>query len=468
MTPTCLAQILTTPLWHGHQQQGLTPIKGITTDSRFLQPGYVFLALSGERFDGHQFVEQAIAEGAICAIVNSDFAAHHPDWPLLAVKDTLAAYQAIAHWWRQQFKIPVIGVTGSVGKTTTKELIAAVLSTQGNVLKTEANYNNEIGVPKTLLQINDTHDYAVVEMAMRGRGEIALLSQIAAPTIGLITNVGTAHIGRLGSEMAIAEAKCELLAEMPDDSIAILNHDNSRLIQTAATVWSGKTLTYGLTGGDLTGKLIDPQTLQVEGIDLKLPLPGSHNALNFLAALAVWKVIQAENTSAQQLYEPLKTGLNVVLPAGRAKRYDLDNDIVILDETYNAGLESMKAALQLLTETPGKRHIAVLGTMKELGEKSVEFHRQIGQLTQELNLNALFILAEVPEATAMATGAAGLPFIKIEDIESETAHQNLTQQLLEFIKPGDRILLKASHSVGLNKVVEQLREQGTGNRQVGK
>ena len=457
MTPADLTQILTTPLWHGCKQQGLTPIKGITTDSRSLQPGEAFLALSGERFDGHQFVEQAIAQGAVCAIVNSDFAARHPDWPLLAVADTLAAYQAIAHWWRQQFKIPIIGVTGSVGKTTTKELIAAVLSTQGNVLKTQANYNNEIGVPKTLLQIDHRHDYAVVEMAMRGRGEIALLSQIAAPTIGLITNVGTAHIGRLGSEQAIAEAKCELLAEMPKDSIAILNHDNPRLIQTAASVWSGKTVTYGLTGGDLSGKLVDPQTLQVEGIELKLPLPGSHNALNFLAALAVWKVLQPKNTPPQQLYQSLKTGLNVVLPAGRAKRYDLDNDVVILDETYNAGLESMKAALQLLAQTPGKRHIAVLGTMKELGEKSAEFHHQIGQLTHELNLDALFILAEIPEATAMATGAVGLPFIEIEDIESETAHYNLTQQLIEFIQPGDRILLKASHSVGLNQVVEQLR-----------
>ncbi|MGB3532302.1 MAG: UDP-N-acetylmuramoyl-tripeptide--D-alanyl-D-alanine ligase [Microcoleaceae cyanobacterium] len=457
LTPTDLAQILTTPLWHGCENQGVTPITGITTDSRHLKPGEVFLALSGERFDGHKFVEMALAAGAVCAIVESDFAATHPQLPLLAVEDTLAAYQAIAHWWRQQFNIPIIGVTGSVGKTTTKELIAAVLSTQGNVLKTEANYNNEIGVPKTLLQLCDTHDYAVVEMAMRAPGEIALLSQIAAPTIGLIINVGTAHIGRLGSEQAIAEAKCELLAEMPGDAVAILNHDNSRLIQTAATVWSGKTLTYGLESGDLTGELIDSQTLRVEGINLNLPLPGSHNALNFLAALAVWKIIQGETTTPEILYQPLKTGLNVVLPAGRAKRYDLDNDIVILDETYNAGLESMKAALQLLVETPGKRHIAVLGTMKELGEKSVDFHHQIGQLTNELNLDALFILAETPEATAIATGADGLSIIKTIDIASKAADKILTQQLIEFIKPGDRLLFKASHSVGLNKVVEQLR-----------
>ncbi len=457
ITPARLSQILTTPLWHGCEKQGEIPVKGITTDSRHLKPGEIFLALSGERFDGHQFVEPAIATGAVCAIVDSKFAAAHPQWPLLGVNDTLAAYHTIAHWWRQQFTIPIIGVTGSVGKTTTKELIAALLSTQGNVLKTQANYNNEIGVPKTLLQLSSNHDYAVIEMAMRGRGEIALLSQMAAPTVGVITNVGTAHIGRLGSEEAIAQAKCELLAEMPNDAVAILNHDNSRLIDTAASLWSGKTLTYGLMGGELTGKLIDSQTLRVEGIDLKLPLPGSHNALNFLAALAVWKIIRGENTPPPRLYQPLKTGLNVVLPEGRAKRYNLDNDIVILDETYNAGLESMKAALKLLAETPGKRRIAVLGTMKELGEKSVEFHHQIGQQIHQLKLDALFILAEIPEATAMATGAAGLPLIKIEDIASDNAHQTLTQQLIEFIKPGDRLLFKASHSVGLNQVVKQLR-----------
>ncbi len=457
LTLHLLSQILNTPLWNGCDLEGVKPVTGITTDTRALKPGEVFLALKGERFDGHRFVESALQAGAIAAIVETSFATLHPDWPLLSVDQTLTAYQAIAHWWRQQFSIPIIGVTGSVGKTTTKELIAAVLSTQGTVLKTEANYNNEIGVPKTLLQLSSEQDYAVVEMAMRGPGEIAQLTQIACPTIGVITNVGTAHIGRLGSEAAIAQAKCELLAEMPKDAIAILNHDNSRLIETAATVWSGKTLTYGLEGGDLTGEFIDDQTLRVEGIDLKSPLPGAHNALNFLAALAVWKVIQGETITPQELYHPLKTSLNVVLPKGRAKRYDLDNDIVILDETYNAGLESMTAALQLLVTIPAKRHIAVLGTMKELGDKSEEFHQKIGQLTRELKLDALFILAELPEATAMATGAAGLSFIEVKDLESETAHQTLNQRLIEWIKPGDCLLFKASNSVELNRVVEQLR-----------
>ncbi len=432
---------------------------GITTDSRTIQPGEAFLALRGERFDGHNFVEGAIAQGAICAIVEPEFAATHPNLPLLAVPDSLQAYQTIARWWRDQFDIPIIGVTGSVGKTTTKELIAAVLGTQGKVHKTQANYNNEIGVPKTLLQLTSEHDYAVIEMAMRARGEIAQLTQIAQPTIGLITNVGTAHIGRLGSEEAIAEAKCELLAEMPDSSLAILNHDNRRLIETAATVWSGETLTYGLEGGDLQAELINPQTLRVEGVDLPLPLAGVHNASNFLAALAVLKAINARKLSPQELYAPLMSGVSVELPEGRAKLEQLPNDIVILDETYNAGLESMIAALQLLAQTPGQRHIAVLGTMKELGERSLEFHQTVGQTAQQLDLDALFIFAELSEAAAMATGAAGLAFVEVGDLQAQDTHNSLATRLAEFVQPGDRILFKASHSVELNRVVDQLRSQ---------
>ena len=457
ITLTQLSQIVAVPLPPQCDTPQDAQVIAITTDTRTLKPGEAFLALRGERFDGHHFVEQAIAQGAVCAIVDADFTAD-PNLPLLTVEDTLVAYQTIARWWREQFTIPIIGVTGSVGKTTTKELIAAVLATQGKVHKTQANYNNEIGVPKTLLQLTSNHNYAVIEMAMRAKGEIALLTQIARPTIGLITNVGTAHIGRLGSEQAIAEAKCELLAEMPQNSVAVLNSDNRRLMDTAATVWSGETLTYGLEGGDLKGELIDTHTLRVEGLDLPLPLPGYHNASNFLAALAVLKIIQGPGLTPTQLYTPLQTGLSVQLPAGRAKCYELSNDILILDETYNAGLESMIAALKLLIETPGQRHIAVLGTMKELGERSLEFHQKVGKMAQELNLDALFILADAEEAIAMATGAKGLPVVEMGKMDVENIHNQIAEQLIEFIQPGDRILFKASHSVELNRVVEKVRE----------
>jgi UDP-N-acetylmuramoyl-tripeptide--D-alanyl-D-alanine ligase len=442
-----LKAILSTPSANTSEISADSLCTGINTDSRSVKPGEVFLALRGETFDGHAFVETAWKRGAIAAIVDRQLPLPIPQF---VVPDTLKAYQKIGRWWRDRFNIPVIGITGSVGKTTAKELISAVLSTHGKVLKTEANYNNEIGVPKTLLGLTEAHNFAVVEMAMRGRGQIAELTEIARPDIGVITNVGTAHIGLLGSEDAIAQAKCELLAEMPKTSIAILNHDNQRLMDTAATVWQGKTITFGLDGGDVCGKLIDADTIEVEGILLPLPLAGEHNALNYLAAIAVAKALNID-------WSNLANGLSVILPDGRAKRYELDNDIVILDETYNAGLESMLAALKLLAQTPGKRRIAVLGTMKELGDRSLEFHQQVGEYAQQLNLDALFILADLPEAEAMAKGAEGLPIVEVTDFATPNAHELLAKYLQEFVESGDRILFKASHSVALDRVVEQFK-----------
>ena len=416
-------------------------VMGIATDSRSMKPGEIFVALVGENFDGHSFVDTAISQGAIALIVS-----RQPDItediPQFIVADTLKAYQQIAHWWRDRFSLPVIGITGSVGKTSTKELIAAVLNTQGKVLKTQGNFNNQIGVPKTLLEISSEAKYAVIEMAMRGKGEIALLADIARPTIGIITNVGTAHIGRLGSKEAIALAKCELLAQMPKSSIAILNHDNPLLIETAAQVWQGKTITYGLEGGDIRGELIEGNILRVAEHDFPLPLAGVHNASNYLAAIAVAQVLNIP-------LAPLTAGLQVQLPQGRSRRYNLPDDLVILDETYNAGLESMLAAVQMLKETPGKRHIAVLGTMKELGTYSAQLHRQVGEKVKELDIDLLLVLADEAETREMAAGATGITTECLND------RNLLAQKLKEIVATGDRILFKASNSVGLNKVVEE-------------
>ncbi|MGF1535761.1 MAG: UDP-N-acetylmuramoyl-tripeptide--D-alanyl-D-alanine ligase [Elainellaceae cyanobacterium] len=415
-------------------------IAGFSTDSRTVAPGEVFVALVGEKFDGHRFLEDVQAKGAIVAIVSRPV---DSSLPQILVSDTLAAYQAIARWWRRQCPAKIVAVTGSVGKTTTKELIAAVLGIQGKVIKTQANYNNEIGVPKTLLALTPEHDYAVVEMGMRGRGEIALLSQIAQPDVGMITNVGTAHIERLGSEEAIAKAKCELLAEMPPSSIAVLNADNARLMETAASVWSGKTVTYGLKQGDVRG-IFNGAQLEVAGHTLPLPLPGRHNALNYLGAIAVARALGLDWTA-------LEAGLDVTLPAGRAQRYDLPNDIVLLDETYNAGLESMVAALTVLAETPGTRRIAVLGTMKELGEHSVALHQRVGEAVRSLGINLLLTLADEAEQAAMIAEAGTV------EAEAFSSREELAGRLVALARPGDRILFKASRTVGLEKVVEQLR-----------
>ncbi|BCL35477.1 UDP-N-acetylmuramoyl-tripeptide--D-alanyl-D-alanine ligase [Nostoc sp. MS1] len=417
---------------------------GIQTDTRILKPGEVFLAFRGEKFDGHEFVPSAIANGAIAAIVDYDY--ENPGLPVFQVKNSLEAYQQLGRWWRDRFDIPVIGVTGSVGKTTTKELIAAVLATKGKVHKTYGNYNNEIGVPKTLLELTEAHDYAVIEMAMRGRGQIAELTQIARPTVGVITNVGTAHIELLGSEAAIAEAKCELLSEMPKDSVAILNHDNPLLMATAAKVWSGEVLTYGLSGGNIHGSLVDNATLEVAGLQLPLPLPGRHNATNYLAALAVAKVLGIEWSS-------LQAGVTVNMPTGRSQRFSLPNDVIILDETYNAAPEAMLAALQLLADTPGKRKIAVLGAMKELGERSAQLHQRVGETVRNLKLDGLLVLVDGEDAEAIAKSADGVPS------ECFATHADLVARLKTFVQRGDRLLFKAAHSVGLDRVVSQLRAE---------
>ncbi len=421
-------------------------VQGITTDSRAVGPGQLFVALRGEKFDGHDYVAAAIAQGAVAAIVDSDFEAG--DLPVIVVADTLKAYQTIGRWWRRKFAIPVIAITGSVGKTTTKEFIAALLSRYGTVLKTQANFNNEIGVPKTLLELRSDHDFAVIEMGMRGTGQIAELALIAEPTIGLICTVGTAHIELLGSREAIAQAKCELFAEMPKDSTAIFNADNALLVETANQVWSGKTQSYGFTQGDVRGS-VEGGVLTIgdhpNAQRFPLPLPGDHNAINYLGALTV---LQALGLS----WEPFWAGIEVELPGGRAKRYELAGDVVLLDETYNAGLESMLAALTLLAQTPGKRRIAVLGTMKELGDFSIEFHERVGDRVDELGFDQLLILAEAAEAEALSHHARSVPS------EVFQTHEQVIARLKEILKPGDRVLFKASRSVGLDRVVNGLKE----------
>lgn len=422
-------------------------VTGITTDTRQVEPGDVFVALEGETFNGHDFVAEAISKGAIAVITRKAALSTDMNIPRLEVNDTLAAYQALGKWWRQQCGLPVVAITGSVGKTTTKELVAAALSLFGSVLKTQANFNNEIGVPKTLLEVTKAHDYAVVEMGMRGLEEIALLTQIAQPTVALITNVGTAHIGRLGSREAIAQAKCELLRELPVRGIAVLNHDNALLMKTAAQVWSGKVISYGLEGGDVHGQIV-ADCVRVDGVEIPMPLPGRHNALNLLGAIATLKALNLDWTK-------LASGFTVTLPAGRAQRHQLPNNIVLLDETYNAGAEAMVASLQLLAEQSAVRRIAVLGTMKELGEQSVPLHRHIGETVAALKLDGLVTLADPAEATAMAEGAGTVPS------QQFTSHAELTAHLKTVMRPGDYLLFKASRSVHMDKVVDQLLKDFT-------
>jgi UDP-N-acetylmuramoyl-tripeptide--D-alanyl-D-alanine ligase len=441
-----------------------TTIEGICTDSRKLQPGQLFVALVGENFDGHEFVASAIERGAVAAVVQSDrLPASNFNLPLAIVDDTLAAYQAIASWWRQQCNLPVIAVTGSAGKTTTKELIAALLSYYTepgkSVHKSAANYNNDIGVAQTLLAIDPSqHSFVVVEMGMRGPGEIARLARVAQPDVSVITNIGTAHIGRLGSQAAIAAAKCELLEYSPTEGIAVLNAEDDLLMQTAAQVWHGRTLTYGLGVGDLNGELRG-DSLRIADITWQMPLPGRHNALNFLAGLAVLQALgldwQITNQTASQITDPATNpGIaNFSMPSGRAQVHHLTDDVLILDETYNASPEATIAALHLLATTPARRRWAILGTMKELGEMSKPLHTKVGETVSKLGIDRLLVLTD-GEADAILLGAG-------QDVAwagSGSTHAEITDTLLKLVKPGDRLLFKASRSIGMDLVVKEFQQ----------
>ncbi len=446
-----------------------TLISGISTDTRTLKTGDLFFALSGENFDGHRFVEQAIALGAVAIVVSenwfnefnrtfenpSENTSKSINVRFLVVKDVLRAYQDLAYWWRSQCKLPIIAITGSAGKTTTKEMIGQLLSFYGRVHKSIANHNNDIGVAQTLLAIDPAlHDFVVVEMGMRGRGEIARLSKVAAPNVTVITNIGTAHIGRLGSKEAIAQAKCELLEYMPSDGVAVLNGEDSLLMNTASKVWQGKTLTYGLDAGlnelDVQGEL-EEDKLRIDERSWYLPLSGRHNALNFLAGLAVVKALGLDwHLISDRIGE-------LDLPAGRAQIYYLPRNITILDETYNSSPEAAIAAIHLLAQTPTiNRRWAVLGTMKELGEHSSELHIQVGKTVKDVNIDCLLVLID-DESDAILTGAGTDFKTDFKYVSGANTRSELVEKLLNLIQDGDTILFKASHSVGMDVVVKEFR-----------
>ncbi len=425
-------------------------ISGISTDTRSLKTGDLFLALSGENFDGHKFVSQAIACGTVAAVVSEKWFKANKDQSgaFLVVQDVLAAYQNLATWWRSQCILPVIAITGSAGKTTTKEIISQLLGFYGRVHKSVANHNNDIGVAQTLLNIDPAlHDFVVVEMGMRGKNEIARLSAVALPDVAVITNIGTAHIGRLGSQQAIANAKCELLEFMPDRSVAVLNAEDRLLREIASKIWQGKTITFGIDRGDVQGELRENQQLQVAQQLWNLPLSGRHNALNFLAGLAVIKALGLD----WQKISPNIGDLD--LPVGRARIYRIANDVTILDETYNCSPEAAIAALHLLAQTHTKnRRWAVLGTMKELGEMSESLHAQVGKTVKDLGIDCLLVLTD-GESDAILTGVGR----NFQYVGNCSDRPELVKILLNLVQSGDTILFKASHSVGMDEVVKEFQ-----------
>ena len=421
----------------------------ICTDSRQLAAGQLFVPLVGERFDGHRFLDQAAALGAQAALVQRERAAAVPPGLLhWLVDDTLAAYQHLGLLHRRSLQAPVVAVTGSAGKTTTRELIRAALASLGPVVASSGNENNDIGVPLTLLKAGSESAAVVVEMGMRGLGEIDRLSRTAEPDVAVITNIGTAHIGRLGSREAIATAKCEITSQLNPAGVVVIPAGDPLLESALAHVWTGSVVRValqddpGASSADLLGDWDDQRpSLLVNGRTLQLPLEGRHNARNLLLAVAVARHLGIALSELEQL--------TVAVPGGRNRRLQ-QGGLTVLDETYNASPEAVLAALDLLATQPGRR-FAVLGSMLELGESSVELHRRVAERAVERGLDGLVVVSGGAEAQAMAEAAAALPRLAVVDTPEQAA-----DPLASWLRSGDVVLLKASRGVALERLLPLL------------
>ena len=422
------------------------PVGTICTDSRQLKAGDFFVPLVGERFDGHRFLEQLPALGGQGAVVSLDWTAPLPSGLLhWRVDDTLAAYQQLALLHRRQLGLPLVAVTGSAGKTTTRELIRAVLAPLGAIQASDGNNNNDIGVPLTVLGAGSDHAALVIEMGMRGPGEIARLSRCTEPDVAVITNIGTAHIGRLGSREAIATAKCEITAALHPQGVVVIPAGDPLLEQALAAVWQGRVLRVRLEDDpDITADLIGAvrnDRLLLDQASIPLPLDGRHNARNLLLALAVGSHLGVDPASAAQLH--------VNIPGGRNRRLQ-QGGLTLLDETYNASPEAVLAALDLLADQPGRR-FAVLGTMLELGDRSIELHQQVAARAAALKLDGVVLVDGGDEGHAMANVASGLDRLALVATPEAAA-----APLGQWLQAGDVVLLKASRGVALERLIPLL------------
>ena len=456
----CLQQLWGPPLVGDATQSPSPRLCAISTDSRALAPGSLFVPLVGERFDGHRFLAEAVAAGCRALVLDSarlepaaleslTHQATATGCAIWAVPDTLLAYQQLARQWRRQLGLPLVAVTGSAGKTTTRELIRAALAPLGPVLASSGNENNDVGVPLTLLKASPEQRALVIEMGMRGQGEIERLSVCAEPDVAVITNIGTAHIGRLGSREAIGQAKCEITSSLRPDGLLVIPAGDPLLDAAVAKVWQGRICRIALHDepdqeqADLVGRYDGAAgVLELEGERLHLPLAGRHNARNLLLAVAV----------ARELGVPLAAlqTLEVAVSDGRNRRLELGG-LTVLDETYNASPEAVLAALDLLASQGGRR-FAVLGTMLELGEQSEALHRQVAERARQRALDGLVVVAAGPEAAVMAEAAAGLPRLAVVESPEQAA-----APLAEWLAPGDVLLLKASRGVALERLLPLLK-----------
>lgn len=434
------------------QMQAQATLADVCTDTRKIQPGSLFVCLRGERFDGHSFASQAAQLGAAALLVD------HPvdaDVPQLVVTDTGKALLQLAGWYRRRFQLPVVGLTGSVGKTTTKEFIALVLGAKYNTLKTQGNLNNEIGVPQMLFRLEDSHTAAVIEMGMNHFGEISRLTRAVAPTVGLITNIGVSHIENLGSRAGILQAKLEILEGMAPDAPLIVNIDNDML--RTVKLGDRPLLTFAIDdqSADFTATDIAEQgsttTFTVHHSTftqpVTIPTVGIHNVYNALAAMAVGYVTGVNPAAAA-------AALANYVPAGMRQNLVQVGGVQVIEDCYNASPDSMRAALQTLGKLPVHRRYAVLGAMLELGDYAKEAHTQVGKMAAENGIDGVLAYGADAAYIVEAAKQAGLENARWFDTK-----EALAQSLAQQVQPGDGVLFKGSRGMHLEDVMHTVYER---------
>ena len=425
------------------------PITGWSTDTRTIAPGDLYFALRGPNFDGNAFIGEAFQKGAAAAVGN----AVHSGGPVLVVPDTLAALQRVASWARGEWGGEVVGVTGSAGKTSTKDIIAAMLAVGMPVGKTVGNLNNHVGVPLSILRLPPESRAAVLELAMNHAGEIRDLCVIARPQIGVVTNVGHAHVENFDSIHGVAAAKRELIEALPANGIAVLNADDA-LVSKFGAAHRGRTVTYGLSdSAEIRARNVAAGErgfcFEVDGVRFESPLPGRHNLLNLLAGIAVAGIFGIQ---PQQLTEVVK---GLTPGAMRGERF-VHAGIVILNDCYNSNPDAARAMIDVLRDSAGKRRIAVLGEMLELGRWSEPLHREVGSYVAGSGIDLLIGIRgearHLVDAAKEAGQAVDAAFFFSDPAEAG-------ERLRGIAQPGDVILFKGSRGTHVERALERLLAQ---------
>jgi UDP-N-acetylmuramoyl-tripeptide--D-alanyl-D-alanine ligase len=437
------------------------PFDGVSTDSRTIAAGSLFVPLAGLRFDGHEYIGQAAGSGAAGVLIQkgregllkklaSGVAA-------ISVTDTLAALGDLARFWRSRFTIPVVAITGSSGKTTTKEMAAAIAGREKHLLKNEGNLNNLVGLPLTLFQMNETHEVAILEMGTNRRGEIARLTEIAGPTVGVITNVGPAHLEGLKSLETIREEKGDLFRVMDGRGTAVINLDDEALAPWAGK-WKGKKITFAIQAdADVTASRIAHEgekgtifSLVMEGVsrEILLPVLGFHNVSNALAAAAA-------SRAAGLAFDTICQGLMAFKPVGgRMEVWRLKNGGYLVDDTYNANPASMAVALKTLQGLKGEcKSTVILGDMLELGIEAEKYHEEIGRIVADTGVSKAYLRGDFTKALAKGAMKRGM---KGDQVIIDLNTEETAAQFKACMKTGDWVLVKGSRKMKMEEIVQAI------------